>query len=71
MRRLRRDVFPPGVAAVGLRVGTCLAYATVVLTLLWWDKTDKLGIFLGIVMCGMVGLFFVVVVKMQLINFKE
>ena len=56
---------------MGLRVGTCLAYALVVLALLWWDKTEMLGIFLGIVMCGMVSLFFVVVVKMQLISFTE
>jgi hypothetical protein len=53
-----------GAAEVGLRVGTCVAYAVVVLVLLWFDKTEKLGIFLGIVMLAMVTLFLVVVIKM-------
>ena len=53
-----------GGAEVGLRVGTCLGYAIIVLALLWFDKTEKLGIFLGIVMLGMVTLFLIVVLKM-------
>jgi len=59
-----------GSAAIGLRVGTCLAYALVVMSLLWLDKTELLGVLLGIVMCGMVGLFFVVVAKMNLLSIK-
>jgi len=57
-----------GNSAVGLRVGTCLAYALVVLGLLWFDKTDTLGIFLGFTMMGMVGLFLMVVIKMNLLS---
>jgi len=57
-----------GQAAVVLRVGTCLGYAVVVLSLLWFDKTETLGIFLGFTMMGMVGLFLVVVVKMDLLT---
>merc|ERR1719232_89941 len=49
---------------VGLRVGSCLVYAVIVLLLLYWDKTDKLGIMLGFLMIGMVTLFLVVVVSM-------
>ena len=49
---------------VGLRVGACLAYAAVVLSLLYWDKTDKLGVLLGIVMMSMVTLFLIVVIQM-------
>ena len=37
---------------------------TIVLVLLYWDKTDKLGVFLGIVMIGMAVLFLIVVIKM-------
>ena len=59
-----------GGAEVGLRVGTCVAYAVVVLALLWFDATERLGIFLGIVMLGMVSLFLVVVVKMG-IDFEK
>jgi len=53
-----------GGAMVGLRVGACLAYAAVVLSLLYWDKTDKLGVLLGIVMMSMVTLFLIVVIQM-------
>jgi len=49
-----------------IRIGSCLAYATVALALLYWDKVDMLGMFLGIVMMCMVALFFVVVVVMGL-----
>jgi len=52
-----------------IRIGSCLAYATVALALLYWDKVDMLGMFLGIVMMCMVALFFVVVVVMGL-DFK-
>ena len=48
--------FIEGSAAIGLRVGTCVAYAIVVMGLLWLDKTELLGILLGIVMCGMVSI---------------
>ena len=48
--------FIEGSTAIGLRVGTCVAYAIVVMGLLWLDKTELLGILLGIVMCGMVGI---------------
>merc|ERR1719204_671588 len=51
---------------VGLRVGACLAYAVVVLSLLYWDKTDKLGVLLGLVMMSMVTLFLIVVIQMGL-----
>ena len=53
----------------GMRVGCCVAYAVVVLALLYWDKTEWLGVFLGIMMIGMVALFLVVVVFMGL-DFK-
>ena len=49
-----------------VRIGCCVGYAVIVLGLLFWDKTDQLGIFLGLVMMGMVALFFVVVVKIGL-----
>jgi len=52
-----------------IRIGSCVAYATVALALLYWDKVDMLGMFLGIVMMCMVALFFVVVVVMGL-DFK-
>eukprot|EP00092_Neocalanus_flemingeri_P040918 GFUD01044552.1.p1 GENE.GFUD01044552.1~~GFUD01044552.1.p1 ORF type:complete len:508 (+),score=112.68 GFUD01044552.1:183-1706(+) len=55
-----------GSAAVGLRVGCCIVYAVIVLALLYWDKTDTLGVFLGFVMLGMVTLFLIVVVFMGL-----
>jgi len=51
-------------SSVGLRIGSCVVYAIIVLALLYWDKTDKLGIMLGILMIGMVTLFMVVVVSM-------
>ena len=57
-----------GQSAVLLRVGTCLAYASVVLGLLWFDKTETLGMCLGFTMLGMVWLFLVVVIKMNLIS---
>ena len=47
-----------------LRVLCCVGYAVIVLVLLYWDKTDKLGVFLGIVMIGMAVLFLIVVIKM-------
>ena len=51
---------------VTLRVACCIGYAVVVLALLYWDKTDMLGVFLGTMMMGMVALFLVVVVFMGL-----
>jgi len=55
-----------GSASVGLRVGACLAYAVIVLVLLYIDKTDSLGIFLGMIMMGMVALFLTVVTYMDI-----
>jgi len=49
-----------------IRIGSCVAYATVALALLYWDKVEMLVMFLGIVMMCMVALFFVVVVVMGL-----
>jgi len=49
-----------------IRIGSCLAYAVVSLALLYWDKVDMLGMFLGLVMMCMVALFLVVVVVMGL-----
>ena len=57
----------PGLTNTNLvRIGSCVAYASVALALLYWDKVDMLGMFLGIVMMCMVALFFVVVVVMGL-----
>jgi len=57
----------PGLTnTTAIRVASCCAYATVALALLYWDKVDMLGMFLGIVMMCMVALFFVVVVVMGL-----
>ena len=50
-----------GPALTGLRVGCCLAYAVIVLALLYTDKTDALGIFLGFIMMTMIVLFIIVV----------
>jgi len=52
-----------------LRVGACIAYAVVALALLFGDKVDMLGVFLGVVMMCMVALFLVVVIVMGL-DFK-
>ena len=41
-------------------------YAVMALVLLTWDKTDKLGIMLGLLMMGMVSLFLIVVACMGL-----
>ena len=49
-----------------LRVGSCVTYAVLALALLYWDKTDKLGIMLGFLMMGMVTLFLIVVASMGL-----
>jgi len=46
---------------LGLRIGSCVVYAIAALILLYWDKTDKLGIMLGLLMMGMVTLFLIVV----------
>ena len=50
---------------LGLRIGSCIGYAVVVLGLLVANKTDMLGVFLGLVMIGMAVLFLVVVVNMD------
>jgi len=56
--------------SVAIRVGCSFAYAAIVLALLYWDKVDMLGIFLGIVMMAMAILFLVVVAEMD-INLTE
>ena len=48
-----------------LRVCCCIGYAVIVIGLLYWDKTDKLGVLLGVVMIGMATLFLIVVIKMD------
>ena len=50
-----------GGSMTGLRVGCCIAYAIIVLVLLYMDKTDMLGVGLGVVMVCMVVLFLIVV----------
>ena len=57
-------------AGVYWRVSCCAAYAVVVLVLLYFDKVDLLGVFLGIVMMLMVALFLAVVCFMT-INLKK
>jgi len=49
-----------------VRVAACTAYAVAALALLYMDKVDMLGMFLGVVMMGMVALFLVVVLIMGL-----
>jgi len=49
-----------------IRVTSCIAYAVAALALLYMDKVDMLGMFLGVVMMGMVALFLVVVLIMGL-----
>ena len=51
---------------LGLRLGSCGVYAVGALLLLYWDKTDKLGVMLGLLMMGMVTLFLIVVACMGL-----
>ena len=41
-----------------------MVYAVIVLFLLYLDKTDMLGVMLGLLMIGMVTLFLVVVISM-------
>ena len=55
-----------GSGLLGLRVGSCVTYAVMALVLLYWDKTDKLGVMLGLLMMGMVTLFLMVVATMGL-----
>eukprot|EP00088_Acartia_fossae_P052510 TRINITY_DN5933_c0_g1_i2.p1 TRINITY_DN5933_c0_g1~~TRINITY_DN5933_c0_g1_i2.p1 ORF type:complete len:522 (-),score=114.63 TRINITY_DN5933_c0_g1_i2:342-1907(-) len=57
---------PGSSTSIGWKVGYCLLYAAVVITLLVADKTEMLGIFLGIVMMAMVALFLCVVVYMDI-----
>ena len=49
-----------------LRLSSCGVYAVAALLLLYWDKTDRLGIMLGLLMMGMVTLFLIVVACMGL-----
>lgn len=59
-------VTPEGVAGTWWRVGCCIAYGVVVLALLYADKVDMLGMFLGFVMISMIALFFVIICFMDL-----
>ena len=49
---------------LGLRLGSCAVYTIAAMVLLYWDKTEKLGIMLGMLMMGMVTLFLIVVACM-------
>ena len=52
------------------RIGLCITYGIIVLGLLFWDKVDMLGQFLGIILVAMVLLFLIVVCLMTL-DIKE
>ena len=41
-------------------------YGVAALLLLYWDKTERLGVMLGLLMVGMVTLFLIVVASMGL-----
>jgi len=57
----------PGASGeIGWKVGYCIIYAVIVIALLVADKTEMLGIFLGVIMMGMVALFLCVVVYMDI-----
>ena len=58
------DIEEDVTALTGIRVGCCVAYAVIVLALLYKDKTDILGIFLGFIMMAMIILFIIVVALM-------
>ena len=58
------DIEDDVTALTGIRVGCCVAYAVIVLALLYKDKTDILGIFLGFIMMAMIILFIIVVALM-------
>lgn len=45
----------------GVRIGGCFVHAFVTLALLYKDKTDTIGVFLGVILMGMVMLFLTVV----------
>ena len=47
-------------------MGSCLVYGVAALLLLYWDKTERLGVMLGLLMVGMVTLFLIVVASMGL-----
>lgn len=51
---------------VAWKIGFCVIYAVVVIALLVADKTEMLGIFLGLVMMAMVGLFLSVVTQLDI-----
>jgi len=52
--------------SVAWKIGFCVMYAVIVIALLVADKTEMLGIFLGLVMMAMVGLFLSVVVQLNI-----
>lgn len=65
----------PYVDRVGLpgdawRIGLCISYGIIVLGLLFWDKVERLGQFLGIILVAMV-LLFLIVVCMMTLDIKE
>ncbi|XP_040573501.1 divalent metal cation transporter MntH [Lepeophtheirus salmonis] len=53
-----------------IRISCCIAYGVVVYALLFWDKTDYLSVGLGVIMVGMIILFFLVVINLGL-DFKR
>ena len=57
-----RNMSSSGLLAI--RVGSCVVYSVAALLLLYMDKTEKLGIMLGMLMMGMVTLFLIVVACM-------
>ena len=57
---------PGATNTVGLRVGCCIAYAVATLALCIIDKTDALGVGLGICMVAMTVLFLIVVSKLTI-----
>ena len=53
-----------------VRVGGCFVHAFVTLALLYKDKTDTIGVFLGVIMMGMV-ILFLTVVSIMGINWEK
>ena len=53
-----------------VRVGECFVHAFVTLALLYKDKTDTIGVFLGVIMMGMV-ILFLTVVSIMGINWEK
>ena len=52
------------ITSLSTRLGSCAVYSIAAMILLYWDKTEKLGMMLGMLMMGMVTLFLIVVACM-------